>query len=98
MNSMQEAPIVEYANKQGQKLMGRASKRLGTQYFGGTEDRRFRSCFGVGAAVCVIAWRRMKEKGILWPKACFTHYLWALMFMNLYPKNETEMCALLGGY
>ena len=23
--------------------------------------------------------------------------LWALMFMNVYPNNETEMCTLLGG-
>ena len=27
----------------------------------------------------------------------FNHYLWALLFMKIYPANETEMCTLLGG-
>ena len=77
--------------------MRRASNNLGTLHFGGTEDRRFRSCFGIGAHVCAIAWRMMKDEAILPPEAQFCHYLWALMFMKMYPENETEMCSLLGG-
>ena len=88
---------MEYAFKEGQKLMRRASKKLGTQFLGGTEDRRFRSYFGVGAHVCSLAWNMMMEKEVVPPKIQFKHYLWALMFMKLYPANEIEMCVALGG-
>ena len=47
--------------------------------------------------MCVLAWGSMKDKHILPPDACFCHYLWALMFMKMYPENEVEMCSLLGG-
>jgi len=92
-----QAVTTEYAYKEGQKLMNRASKKLGTRHPGGTEDRRFRFFFGVGAHVCVLAWGMMTDKDILPPIARFCHYLWALMFMKTYPENEAEMCMLLGG-
>ena len=88
---------LSHTYREGQKLMNRASKQLGTTFKGGTEDRRFRSCFGVGAAVAVIAWNKMMERDLLPQIGGFCHYLWALMFMKLYGESETEMCMLLGG-
>ena len=85
------------AYQEGRKLMTRATKKPGTTFKGGTEDRRFRSCFGVGAHVAVQAWNMMVEKDLLPEIGNFCHYMWALMFMKLYGENETEMCMLLGG-
>lgn len=85
------------AYKEGQSLMNRASKQLGTTFKGGTEDRRFRSCFGIGAHIAILAWNMMLQRDLLPDIGSFRHYLWALMFMKLYAENETEMCILMGG-
>jgi len=90
---------VQDAYMMGQSLMNRASKQLGTMQRGGTEDRRFRSSFGCSAEVCVAAWNLMVSFSFL-PEGdtkAFEHYLWGLMFMKIYPENETAMCTLLGG-
>ena len=89
------------AYNEGKALMNRAGKNLGTMHKGGTEDRRFRSTFGCSAEVCITAWNKMIQLGLLpegdTPSASFNHYLWALAFLKLYPENETTMCSILGG-
>jgi len=77
--------------------MNRAGKKLGKLTYGGPEDRRFRSFFGCGVKVFLTAWNLMVDAEVIPPEGCFYHYFWALLFMKLYPKNETELCGLLGG-
>jgi hypothetical protein len=47
---------VEEAYIAGQKVMGRANRRLGKLLSGSPEDLRFRAFFGVSAQVAVTAW------------------------------------------
>ena len=89
-------PTVEDAYLEGKELMRRGGKELGTLAPGGPEDRRFRSFFGAGVAVVIAAWKGMAEHGLLPPEALFVHYLWALVFMCLYPTNEAELCLICG--
>ena len=89
-------PTIEDAYRQGKVLMGRASKPLGRLDPGGPEDKRFRSFFGAGVVVVLAAWRGMRDHDLLPPKPLFAHYLWVLMFMCLYPRNEVELCRLVG--
>ena len=39
----------------------------------------------------------MAEHNLLPKKLLFVIYLWALVFMCVYPKNEKAFCALVGG-
>lgn len=92
-------PSVEYAYDEGNKMMGRAGKQLGTLARGGPQDIRFRSFFGAGAVVVVDAYCRLIDNG-LFPVEVglrFVHFLWALAFMCLYPKNQASLCTLCGG-
>ena len=51
-----QAVTVEKAYVAGQKVMGRANRRLGKLLSGSPEDLRFRAFFGVSAQVAVTAW------------------------------------------
>ena len=77
-------------------MMGRTTPNLGILLLGSPEDRRFRALFGVSAQVVVDAWRLMETHGLLpeAPKLC--HFLWALAFMCIYPKNDKALSSLLG--
>ena len=88
---------VEEAYREGKKLMGRSEKRLGVLTPGGAEDVRFRSFFGAGVVVVLTAWHGMAEHDLLPDGLGFQHYLWALLFMAVYPKSEAALCAHLGG-
>jgi len=77
--------------------MRRGGKDLGVLTPGGPEDIRFHSFFGAGVDVVLLAWNMMAEYELLPPDLLFVHYLWTLLFMCLYPKNEAELCALVGG-
>ena len=52
---------VNDAYHKGQKVMGRANRRLGKLLPGLPEDLRFRGHFGVSAEVAVEAWEMMNE-------------------------------------
>ena len=58
---------------------------------------RFRSYFGAGILVILDAWGKMNENNLLLPGLLFRHYLWALVFMCVYPKNEAALSVLLEG-
>ncbi len=88
---------VEEACVTGQKVMGRANRRLGTLCLGSPEDLRFRAFFGVSAQVAVTAWGMMEDHSVLPPDPKFIHFLWALAFMRTYPANDTTLSHLLGG-
>ena len=88
---------VEDAYVSGQKVMGRASRKLGQLLSGSPEDLRFRAFFGVSAQVAVTAWSMMEGHSVLPPTAKFVHFLWALAFMRTYPPNNTTLSRLLGG-
>ena len=90
-------PGVEEAYREGKKLMGRSEKRLGVLTPEGPEDVRFRSFFGAGVVVVLTAWHGMAEHDLLPDGLGFQHYLWALLFMAVYPKSEAALCAHLGG-
>ena len=77
--------------------MNRAGKNLATLTAGGPEDCHFRSFFGCSVTVFLIAYNMLIENGLLPSNGKFCHYFWALLFMKLYPRNETELCSLLGG-
>ena len=55
-----QAVTVEEAYVAGQKVMGRANRRLGKLLSGSPEDLRFRAFFGVSAQVAVTAWSMME--------------------------------------
>jgi len=97
MASNDDYPTVEDAYLEGKTLMRRGGKELGVLTPGGPEDIRFRSFFGGSVEAILDAWHRMAALGLLPPDLLFLHYLWALMFMCLYPKNEAELCTLCGG-
>lgn len=80
------------------KLMVRGGKKLGRLTKGGPEDCRFRSHFGAGVAAINDAWERMEAKSLLPDGGTLRHYhyLWALVFLKQYPKNEAALCSLLG--
>ena len=82
---------------EGKKLINRASTPLGTTQVGGTEDRRFCSAFGTGVETVLGVWTRMRQGGSVPEQGGFNHFLWALMFMSIYPRNKNKMCTLLGG-
>lgn len=90
-------PTILDAYNEGKEIMRRGGKQLGTITPGGPEDIRFRSFFGAGVATVIEAWHMMADRGMLPPDLLFVHYLWALMFMCLYPRNEAELCTLAGG-
>ena len=88
-------PTVNDAYLEGKKIMNRDGKRLGKLTSGGAEDLRFRSFFGAGVITVLDAWARMQQLGLLptEPHLHFKHFLWALLFMNVYPK-KMQHCAL----
>ena len=61
-----------------------------------TEDRRFRDFFGVSVVVALIAWDLMVTYDHLPADGTIAHFLWALHFMKVYPKQE-EGSASAGG-
>ena len=92
-----QAVTVEEAYVAGQKVMGRANRRLGKLLSGSPKDRRFRAIFGVSAQVAVTAWSMMEVHSVLPPNPKFVHFLWALAFMRTYPANDTTLSCLMGG-
>jgi len=73
------------------------TKKLGKLTPQAPEDRRFRSCFGIPAEVFIVVWDRMRALKLIPVGGVLNHYFWALIFMNLYPENENELCTLCGG-
>ena len=61
------------------------------------EDLRFCVSFGVSAEVAVEAWAMMADHNCLPPIPKFSHYLWALAFMQSYPGNDVALSVLLEG-
>ena len=88
---------VDDAYREGQQVMGRASRRLGKLLPGSPEDLRFRGYFGVSAEVAVQVWDMMGEHNCLPHDPKFLHFLWALAFMRLYPTNDKALSTSLGG-
>ncbi len=76
--------------------MGKVSPTLGNLLHGSPEDRRFRALFGVSAQVVVDAWRLLDDHGLLPNNPQLCHFLWALAFMCIYPKNDKALSSLLG--
>ena len=78
-------------------MLGRASShKMGSLLPGSPEDTRFRGTFGVLADVATQAWGMMEELNLLPTNPFLCHYLWALAFMCLYPKNDKALSRLLG--
>jgi hypothetical protein len=88
---------VEEAYVAGQKVMGRANRRLGKLLSGSPEDLRFRAFFGVSAQVAVTAWSMMEVHSVLPPNPKFVHFLWALAFMQTYPATTPLSHICWGG-
>ena len=78
-------------------VLGRAgSHTIGILLPGSPEDSRFRGSFGVSADVAAKAWGMMEELNLLPNNPQLCHYLWALAFMCIYPKNDMALSRLLG--
>lgn len=77
----------------GKELQNRTGSSVGAFT---TEDRRFREHFGCGAAVALIIWNLMTQYNVLPPEAMIIHFLWALHFMKVYPKQDAG-CSSAGG-
>ena len=54
--------------------------------------RRWRAHFGASPEVCCDAWMLLPD----WFKTDMKHFLWALLFLKLYPK-ENVAYAMVGG-
>ena len=88
---------VEKIYAEGLMVLGRAgSHTIGILLPGSPEDSRFRGSFGVSADVAAKAWGMMEELNILPNNPQLCHYLWALAFMCIYPKNDMALSRLLG--
>jgi hypothetical protein len=61
-----------------------------------TEDRNFLAFFGCSPSTAMILWDLLDEHSLLPAEGTAKHFLWCLMWMEIYGKNE-EMTALCGG-
>ena len=61
-----------------------------------TKDRRLRDYFGISVAVAILAWNLMTTYGHLPADGTIAHFLRALHFMKVYPKQD-EGSAAAGG-
>ena len=61
-----------------------------------TKDRRLRDYFGISVAVAILAWNLMTVYGQLPGNGIVAHFLRALHFMKVYPKQD-EGSATAGG-
>ena len=59
------------------------------------EDRYFRTYFGCGLLVCHKVWRMLLTYGLHPGPPLCNHYLWALLFLKVYPKANV-LCNLTG--
>ena len=59
-------------------------------------ERRFRALFGCAPVVAFSLWKYLISIKLLPVGGTMTHLLWALMFLKVYPTDET-MQALTGG-
>ncbi len=55
------------------------------------KNRSFQGFFGDSTQVVVDAWRLMEEHDLLPVNAKLCHFLWALAFICLYPKNDQAL-------
>ena len=91
-----DSPTVYDFYDLGKEMMNRAGRNLGTLSVGGPEDRKFRSFFGEGVTIILLAWNMMQAQELIPHGGLVIHYLWALMFMKIY-SSETALCAHAGG-
>ena len=75
------------------EIQNRSGSAVGS---GATEDRRFRDYFGCSVIVALLAWNLMVTCGHLPADGTIAHFLWALHFMKVYPKQD-EGSAVAGG-
>ncbi len=95
-SSHQEWPTSIDVYVEGHRVMGKVTPTLGKLLHGSPEDRRFRALFGVSAQVVVDAWRLLDDHGLLPNNPQLCHFLWALAFMCIYPKNDKALSSLFG--
>lgn len=74
---------------EGNEIMRRSSKGSAN-----TADLRFRSHFGISAAICADLWCRTGGAAIVGAKPM--HLLWGLMLLKLYCSTSV-LCSLAGG-
>jgi len=66
----------------GRRITHRANERCFR-----SELRRFRAFFGVSPSTCALAWGKLESHCFV-PRAKAVHFLWALLFLNLYDTEE----------
>lgn len=54
-----------------------------------TEDRKFRALFGCSVAVAKVIWDLLNEEDLVPQGGKLIHLLWALLFVKVYPTEET---------
>lgn len=77
----------------GRDIQNRSGHWVGAEL---TEDERYCQFFGCGAEVALIVWNLLIKFSLLPDEAELAHFLWALFFMMLYPKEKVA-CGLAGG-
>ncbi len=77
----------------GKEVQNRSGQNINSTM---TEDRRFRDFFGAGAMVALAAWNLLTVNDFLPEGGTILHFLWALYFMKVYPKQGVA-CAAAGG-
>lgn len=79
------SPEVDDFYRLGKEMQNRCGSSIGAFT---TEDRRFREFFGCGALVALALWNLLLTHGALPEGGTIMHLLWALHFMNVYPKQD----------
>ena len=75
------------------EVQNRSDRSIGSSK---TEDRRFRDYLGVSVVITLLAWNMMIMYGHLPADGTISHFLWALHFMKVYPKQDEGSAAARG--
>ena len=64
-----------------------------------SEDRKFRALFGCSPAVVLALWELLESSDLVPAGGRLLHLLWALLFVKVYPTEETlvTLCGHPGG-
>ena len=88
-------PTVADILRVGRSLWGKAGVLVNVVQPVQTEDRKFREFFGCGPLAALAAWNLLLETGHLPEKGTMEQYLWSLMCLKVYAK-ENVLCKIAG--
>lgn len=85
-------PAIEDFYILGRDIQNRSGHRVGAEL---SEEDRYKEFFGCRAEIALIVWSLLTKHCLLPDAAKLNHFLWALFFMKIYPREKVA-CALAG--